>query len=67
MLSCGFVAIKTTGYMLVAALNVHGARFGARGPIWVRVAEPLLLRFYCYAMQRYRNTRRLPHTVHRGK
>ena len=44
MLSCDSVAIKTTIYMLVAALYVHGARFGARVPSWGRVSEPFLVR-----------------------
>ena len=68
MLSCDFVAIKTTGYVLEAALYVHGGRSGARVPSQGRVAEPLLLLlYYCHATQRYLDTRRLPHTVHGGK
>ena len=50
--------------MLVTALYVHEARFGARVAGCARVAKPLPLRYpYVYAMQSYLNTRRLPYTV----
>ena len=66
-LRCDSAVIKGTRLKWVASLYVHGARFGARVPSLVRVAEPLLLWLhYCHAMQRYLNTRHVPRTVQKS-
>ena len=68
VLRCDSAGIKGTRPKLVASWYVHGARFGARVPGWIRVAKPLLLWWhYCHATQRYPNTRHFPRTVQGNK